>query len=123
VKDLSLSETHITIEPGDTAYVKAIITPADAADQDVVWRYSTTNRNTKLIASGLEARLTSTREDTYTITATLGDFQAECVVTVTASSGVQDVTADTEDTRKLIRDGQLQIEHKGETYSVTGEKL
>lgn len=123
VKDLSLSETNITIETGDTAYVKAIITPADAADQDVVWRVSPTNRSTKLIASGLEARLTSTKEETYTITATLGDFKAECVVTVTAPSGVQDVITNTEDTRKLIRDGQLQIQHKGETYSVKGEKL
>jgi uncharacterized protein YjdB len=123
VKDLSLSETHITIEPGDTAYVKAIITPADAADQDIVWRYSTTNRSTKLIANGLEARLTSTREDTYTITATLGDFQAECVVTVAAPSGVQDVVNDSEGTQKVIRDGQLLIQHQGETYNVIGDKL
>ena len=123
VKDLSLSETHITIEPGDTAYVKAIITPADAADQDVVWRYSTTNRSTKLIANGLEARLTSTREDTYTITATLGDFQAECMVTVAAPSGVQDVVNDSEGTQKVIRDGQLLIQHQGETYNVIGDKL
>ena len=123
VKDMTLSETHITIEVGDTAHVKAIITPADAADQDVVWRVSPSNRSTKLITSGLDAKLTSTKEETYTITATLGDFKAECVVTVTQPSGVQDVITNTEDTRKLIRDGQLQIQHKGETYSVKGEKL
>ena len=123
VKDMTLSETHITIEVGDTAHVKAIITPADAADQDVVWRVSPSNRSTKLIASGLDAKLTSTKEETYTITATLGDFKAECVVTVTQPSGVQDVITNTEDTRKVIRDGQLQIQHKGETYSVKGDKL
>ena len=123
VKDMTLSETHITIEVGDTAHVKAIITPADAADQDVVWRVSPSNRSTKLITSGLDAKLTSTKEETYTITATLGDFKAECVVTVTQPSGVQDVITNTEDTRKIIRDGQLQIQHKGETYSVKGDKL
>ena len=123
VKDFTLNESNITIAVGDTAHLQAIITPADATDQNVTWRYSPTNRSTKLNSNGLTATLTSTKENTYTITATLGDFTAECVVTVTKTTGVQDIIPSTEETRKLIHNGQVQIQHKGETYGMKGEKF
>ena len=123
VKDLSLSESNITIEVGDTAHVTAIITPTNADDQKVTWRATPTGRTSKLDYNGLNAHFTSTKEGTFTITATLGDFQAECIVTVTLPSGVQNVITNTEDTRKIIRNGQVQIQHEGEIYSIKGEKL
>ena len=123
VKDFALSESNITIEVGDTAHLTAIITPANAADQDVTWRYSPTGRTSKLSQNGLNATFTSTKEGTYTVTATLGDFQAECTITVSKTTGVEDIQTSEEDTYKVIRDGQLQIQHHGETYTVKGEKL
>ncbi len=123
VKDFALSESNITIEVGDTAHLTAIITPANAADQDVTWRYSPTGRTSKLSQNGLNATFTSTKEGTYTVTATLGDFQAECTITVSKTTGVEDIQTSEEDTYKVIRDGQLQIQHYGETYTVKGEKL
>ena len=123
VKDFALSESNITIEVGDTAHLTAIITPANAADQDVRWRYSPTGRTSKLSQNGLNATFTSTKEGTYTVTATLGDFQAECTITVSKTTGVEDIQTSEEDTYKVIRDGQLQIQHHGETYTVKGEKL
>ena len=123
VKGLALSESTITIEAGDTAHVSAIITPANADDQDVTWRYSPTGRTSKLSKNGLNASFTSTKEGTFTITATLGDFTAECQVIVTKPTGIKNIQNTEEDTYKVIQDGHLRIIHEGATYGVTGEKL
>jgi hypothetical protein len=123
VKNLTLSESNITVQVGDTAHITAIITPANADDQDVSWRYAKTNRNTKLESDGLNATLTSTKEGTYTVTAILGEFQAECTVTFTKSTDTEHITTTDESTHKIIQNGQVQIIHEGEHYSVTGKKL
>ena len=123
VKGIALSENNITIEKGDTANLSAIITPANADNQDVTWRVSPTTRTSKLIKDGTKASFTSTRVGTFTVTATLENFQAECVITVTEPSGVQDITDEVEGIHKFIRNGRLHIQHNGDTYSVTGEKL
>ena len=124
VKGLSLSESNITLNVGDTAHITAIITPANADDQDVTWRYAKTNRTTKLQTNGLNATLTSKTAGTYTVTATLGEFQAECTVTFTEeTTDVEDITTTDEGTHKIIHNGQVQIVHEGKHYSITGEKL
>ena len=124
VKGLSLSESHITVNVGDTAHITAIITPANADDQDVTWRYAKTNRTTKLQTNGLNATLTSKTAGTYTVTATLGEFQAECTVTFTEeTTDVEDITTTDEGTHKIVHNGQVKIVHEGEHYSVTGTKL
>ena len=123
VKGLSLSESNITLNVGDTAHITAIITPANADDQDVTWRRTPSDRVSKLKTDGLTATLTSTKAGTYTVTAILGDFTAECQVTFAESTAVQDITTSEEDTHKIIRHGQVEIVHEGEHYSVTGTKL
>ena len=124
VKDFTLSESNITIKKGETAQVQAIITPSNAADQEVTWRYSPSNRSSKLSSNGLTATFTSTKVETYTITATLGDFKAECVVNVVDPiTGVEDVEATIDETSKSIQDGRLIIKHGQQVYNVLGQQI
>ena len=123
VKGLSLSESNITVNVGDTAHITAIITPANADDQNITWRRTPSDRVSKLKTDGLTATLTSSKTGTYTVTAILGDFTAECQVTFAESTAVQDITTSEEGTHKIIRNGQVEIVHEGEHYSVTGTKL
>ncbi|MEE0921508.1 MAG: glycerophosphodiester phosphodiesterase family protein [Paludibacteraceae bacterium] len=124
VKGLSLSESNITLNVGDTAHITAIITPANADDQNITWRRTPSDRVSKLKTDGLTATLTSSKAGTYTVTATLGEFQAECTVTFTEeTTDVEDITTTDEGTHKIIHNGQVQIVHEGKHYSITGEKL
>ncbi len=123
VKEFALSESNITVQVGETVQLHAIITPANADDQEVTWRRTPSDRVSKLKTDGLTATLTSTKAGTYTVTAILGDFTAECQVTFAESTAVQDITTSEEDTHKIIRHGQVEIVHEGEHYSVTGTKL
>ena len=123
VKGLSLSESNITVNVGDTAHITAIITPANADDQNITWRRTPSDRVSKLKTDGLTATLTSSKAGTYTVTAILGDFTAECQVTFAESTAVQDITTSEEGTHKIVHNGQVKIVHEGEHYSVTGTKL
>ena len=123
MKEFALNETNITVNVGDTAHITAIITPADAYDQNVTWRVAPTGRFVKLNKKGLHATLTCTKEGTYTVTATLGEFKAECMVTFTQPTNVENVSDMNQGTHKIIRNGQVQIINDGEYYSIKGEKL
>ena len=124
VKDFTLDHTEMTIETGDTVHLHAIVTPADATDQEVTWRYSPTKRTAKLNHDGLNASFTTTTADTYTITAILGDFQAECVVTVEEpSTGVSDIASPSQDAVKSIHNGQLVIYHNGQKINALGQTI
>ena len=123
VKDLTLNESNITLNVGDTAHLQAIITPADATDQDVTWRMTPTARTAKLNKDGLNATLTSTKANTFTVTATLGDFQASCEVTfVEEETALEDIEA-TEQTTKYIQNGQLVIYHQGQKVNSVGQVI
>jgi hypothetical protein len=122
VQDFTLSASNITIEKGDTAHLQAIITPSNAADQDVTWRYSPTNRSSKLSSKGLTATFTSTKEGTYTVTATLGERTATCEVTVTTPTGVQNITTIQQE-GKYLHNGQIHVVNGGKTYTIDGKQL
>ena len=112
-----------TLNVGDTAHLQAIITPADATDQDVTWRMTPTARTAKLNKDGLNATLTSTKANTFTVTATLGDFQASCGVTfVEEETALEDIEA-TEQTTKYIQNGQLVIYHQGQKVNSVGQVI
>jgi hypothetical protein len=67
---------------------------------------------------------TSTKEDTYTITATLGDFTAECVVTVEApATGVKSPSITNGEPQKILRNGHIVIQNGDKTYSAQGQEL
>lgn len=121
VQDLSLNETNITIEVGDTATITAIITPANANDQDVTWRYDKSSRTARFSSDGLTAKLTSSKEGTFTVTATLGEFSAECEVIFMEPTDVTNIEQTEKQTYKLVRDGQLYILHNNQTYTIIGQ--
>ena len=124
VKEFTLNESEITIEVGDTAHIQAIITPANADDQKVTWRVSPTRRTSKLNHNGLNATFTSTKEGTFTITATLGDFSAECIVTVEApQTGLESPSSINSEPSKTLRNGRIMIQHGNKTYSAQGQEL
>ena len=124
VKDFSLNISEIEMPAGDTVNLQAIITPTNATDQDVTWRYTPVNRSSKLSRDGLTATFTSNKVKTYTITATLGDFQAECVVNVVDSTtGVEDIEATIDETSKSIQDGRILIKHGKHAYNVLGQHI
>ena len=124
VKDFSLNISEIEMPAGDTVNLQAIITPTNATDQDVTWRYTPANRSSKLSSDGLTATFTSNKVKTYTITATLGDFQAECVVNVVDSTtGVEDIEATIDETSKSIQDGRILIKHGKHAYNVLGQQI
>ena len=75
--DIKLNKTEITLEIGKTETLKATVLPADCTDE-IVWESS----NNK-IASVKDGVVTAEGAGTATITATAGDFSAECEVTVT----------------------------------------
>ena len=124
VKEFTLNESEITIEVGDTAHIQAIITPVNADNQEVTWRVSPTGRTSKLNHNGLNATFTSTKEGTFTITATLGDFSAQCIVTVEASqTGLESPSSINSEPSKTLRNGRIMIQHGNKTYSVQGQEL
>ena len=122
VKDLALSESNITLEVGDTATITAIVTPANASDIDVEWRRTPSDRVSKFKSNGLNATLTCSKAGTYTVIATLGNFTAECTVTFTEPTSVENIENEQEQTEKYIRNGQLYIQHENKTYNVLGQE-
>ena len=78
VTGIRLDRTELYLKTGDTAELKAAITPADAADKTVTWESSDA-----AVASVSEGRVTAVKEGTATITASAANgVKAECQVTV-----------------------------------------
>ncbi len=78
VTEITLDQTELSLKIGDTAELKATITPADAADKTVAWESSD-----KTVASVSKGRVTAVKEGTATITASAANgVKAECQVTV-----------------------------------------
>ena len=122
LKEMTLDPTEITIEVGDTATITAVLTPANADIQSTTWRYATTNRNSKLSTDGTIAKFTSTKEGTYTVTAIIDEFTAECIVNVITSTDINSVDV-ARQTEKYIKDGQLLIYHQGKVINSLGQTI
>lgn len=121
LKDISLSPTNITIAKGDTATITAVLTPTNADVDKITWRYAKTNRNSSLRSDGTVAKFTSKTLGTYTIKVTVDDFSADCTVTVSETTDLTEIENTTEQTNKLIHEGQLYIKHNNKTYNILGQ--
>ena len=124
LKDMAVDPAEVTIAVGDTATITAVLTPANADILKVSWRYATTNRNSKLSHNGTTAKFTSKTLGTYTVTVTIDDFTAECIVNVVEdATGVDNTTTVTLEPRKEILNGQVLIRTQDGTYTLMGQEI
>lgn len=75
---ISLDKTAVTINQGDTSGLSVIYSPEDTTDEKTVM-WSTTDDKVATVDEGL---ITGVGEGTATIKATVGQYSAECIVTV-----------------------------------------
>ena len=124
LKGLTTDPTEITIAKGDTATIQAVLNPVNAETLKTTWRYATTNRNSKLSYDGTTAKFTSKTEGTYTVTVTIDDLTADCIVNVVEDmTGVDNTTTVTLEPRKQIINGQVLIRTQDGTYTLMGQEL
>ena len=124
LKGLTLDPTEITIAKGDTATIQAVLTPANAEILKTSWRYATTNRNSKLSHDGTTAKFTSKTLGTYTITVTIDDLTAECIVNVVNElTGVDNNTTVVVEPSKQIVNNQILIRTQNGIYTLLGQEL
>ena len=124
LKGLTTDPTEITIAKGDTATIQAVLNPANAEILKTTWRYATTNRNSKLSHDGTTAKFTSKTLGTYTVTVTIDDLTAECIVNVVEElTGVDNTTTVTLELRKQIVNGQVLIRTENGTYTLMGQEF
>lgn len=81
VKGLSLNKDTVTIAKGETAKLKAVITPENATNTNVIWKSS----NTSVAKVSSAGKITGKSGGTAVITCTTedGNLEANCIVTVT----------------------------------------
>ncbi|MBR1574043.1 MAG: Ig domain-containing protein [Bacteroidales bacterium] len=80
VTGVSMDQTEVAIDPGETVQLSAVVTPEDAADKSVTWTSSKTTVAT-VDANGL-VTAKKPGEAVITVTTTDGSFTATCTVTV-----------------------------------------
>ncbi|MDD3218553.1 MAG: Ig-like domain-containing protein [Lachnospiraceae bacterium] len=75
---ISLDQNTLTLEKGAKGTLKATVTPEDATDKTVTW----TSDNEAIAKVDTKGTVTAVADGTTTITAAIGSYSAECVVTV-----------------------------------------
>ena len=83
VTEVTLSQTSLTLDEGESATLTATVLPADATDKTVTWISS--NSSVATVSGGV---VTAVGEGTATITASAGGKTAQCTVTVNGESGM-----------------------------------
>ncbi len=95
VESITLSASDLLLRVGKTAELTAIVNPADATDQEVVWTSNDESIATISVEDG-KVMVTALKEGVTTITVTSVKYpsvSAECKVTVeTAIIAVEDIT-------------------------------
>ena len=105
VEAITLNVNAVELEVGETYTLEAEVAPANASDKAVTW--STSDSEIVTVADGV---VTAVAPGTATITASIGDITAECVVTVAEPApvvtGIQlsktSLTLDVNETETLI---------------------
>ena len=80
VESVSLDRETLNLTEGETATLKATVTPDDATDKTVKW--SSSDKSIATVSSS--GKVTAVKAGTATITAKAGDKTATCTVTVAA---------------------------------------
>lgn len=76
---IALDQTSITLDDGNTVKLNPVLTPSNSDDvADISW----TSSNSKIASVSSDGTVLGTGSGQAIITATVGDFQAQCQVTV-----------------------------------------
>ena len=102
IEPLSLSQSAITIPVGETARITAI-----GGSGEIVW--TTSNEN---IATVVDGAVTGVAGGTVTITATAGEEQVTCTVTITGDPWVSGVELSLNHTDFTLREGDPAVKMK-----------
>ena len=94
VTGVSLNESSLTLEVGNTANLTATVIPSEATDKSVTW--STSNPNIATVENGVVTAIAE-GEATITVTTVDGGFTATCVVNVPAPVTPEDPNPDNPD--------------------------
>lgn len=89
VEDIVLNFTEATIEVGEKLSLTATVLPENATKKTIIWRSSDSK-----VARVRAGTVTGVAEGTAVITATSGDVEVGCVVTVTLAGGIDQATGD-----------------------------
>lgn len=91
--EIQLDKTSLTLTEGDSEKLTAVVVPDDATDKNVAW----TSSDEAVATVDQDGNVTAVSQGTATITATTtdgSDLSAECLVTVTISTGVDEIATD-----------------------------
>ena len=89
VQGVAISKATITLEPGKTETLSAVITPSDAADKSITWSSS----DAAIATVDAKGVVTAVKEGTATITvASVADNSKKATCTVTVKKQTIDVT-------------------------------
>lgn len=89
--EIGLDKTSLTLTEGQTDRLTATVTPDDASDKRVMW----TTSDESVATVDQDGNVTAVSQGTATITATTtdgSDLSAECIVTVTLKTEVDEIT-------------------------------
>ena len=95
---ITLDQTELTLNVGEEATVIATVEPADATFQDVVWE----TESSRIAEVAEDGTIKANAKGTTTITATIGEFTAECVVTVNEVP-VESITLDKTEATSVLK--------------------
>lgn len=77
VESITLSKSSLSLAEGESSVLSAVVVPADATDNNVIWASSDTD-----VATVSNGTVTGHKEGTATITASVGGKSATCAVSV-----------------------------------------
>jgi hypothetical protein len=125
VSSIALNKTSLTLEVGKTETLTAIVLPSDASNQHIVWASS--NIDVAIVESGIVSAI---GKGTALITATTADGNktANCEVSVTQQSGIENVSVNQPIIHPNPAKNEIFIKSglpikKVEIYSLTGALL
>ena len=102
VTGVTLSETTLTLDVGESDTLTATITPSNATDQNVTW----SSDNESVATVDQNGRVTAVAQGGATITAAVDGKSAECYVTVNAAAPVPVTSVSLDKTSLELTEGK-----------------
>ncbi|MDE7476639.1 MAG: Ig-like domain-containing protein, partial [Lachnospiraceae bacterium] len=120
VEKIELDKETLTLAVGDTAILKAVVTPDDATNTDITWKSSDSS-----VAGVSDGTVTAVAAGSCTITASAGGKETVCEVTVTdgeeesseIESSEEEESSSTEESSSIEESSEEESSSTQESYS------